>query len=50
MILILIPIFFGIVFILFKIRNLLKKYRNKQNLEEADKLANYISNLSDEKL
>ena len=41
-ILILIPIFFGIVLMLFKIRNVLKKYRNKQNLEDADKLADYI--------
>ena len=48
MILILIPIFFGIVFMFFKLRNVLKKYRNKQNLAEADKLADYISNLSDE--
>ncbi|MEP7376874.1 MAG: cbb3-type cytochrome c oxidase subunit I [Chitinophagaceae bacterium] len=46
-ILILIPIFFGIILMLFKIKNVLKKYRNKQNLEDADKLANYISNLSD---
>ncbi len=46
-ILILIPILFGIVFVFFKIRKVLKKYRNKQNLEDADKLADYISNLSD---
>lgn len=46
-ILILIPILFGIILMLFKIRNVLKKYRNKQNLEDADKLADYISNLSD---
>ena len=50
MILILIPIFFGIVFMFFKLRNVLKKYRNKQNLAEADKLADYISNLSDEEI
>ena len=49
-ILILIPIFAGIVFMLFKIRIVLKKYRNKQNLEDADKLVDYISGLSDEKL
>ena len=48
--LILIPIFFGVVLMLFKIRSVLKKYRNKQNLEDADKLAVYLSELSDEKL
>jgi cytochrome c oxidase cbb3-type subunit 1 len=48
MILILIPIFFGVVFMFFKLRNVLKKYRNQQNLAEADKLADYVSNLSDE--
>ncbi|HEX6846466.1 MAG TPA: cbb3-type cytochrome c oxidase subunit I [Chitinophagaceae bacterium] len=49
-ILILIPIFVAIVLIFFKIRTVLKKYRNKQNLEEADKLAVYFSELSDEKI
>lgn len=49
-ILILIPIFAAIVLIFFKIRTVLKKYRNKQNLEEADKLALYLSELSDEKV
>ena len=49
-ILILIPIFAGIVLMLFKTRSVVKKIRNKQNLEEADKLAGYISGLSDEKL
>jgi cytochrome c oxidase cbb3-type subunit 1 len=33
-----------------KIRDVLKKYRNKQNLEDADKLADYISNLSDKEI
>jgi cytochrome c oxidase cbb3-type subunit 1 len=49
-ILILIPIFVGFVLVFFKIRNVIKKYRNKHSLEEADKLAVYLSELSDEKL
>ena len=49
-ILILIPIFAGIVLMLIKFRSVVKKIRNNQNLEEADKLADYVSGLSDEKI
>lgn len=49
-ILILTPILAGVVLTFVKIRNVLKQYRKKQILKEADKLADYLSGLSDEKI
>ncbi|MEP7144509.1 MAG: cbb3-type cytochrome c oxidase subunit I, partial [Ferruginibacter sp.] len=43
LILILLPILGGIVLMFFKVRNLANQRRNKQNLEEADQLATYLS-------
>lgn len=43
LVLILIPILAGIILMVIKIRNTLNQYKNKQNLEEADKLANYLT-------
>lgn len=49
-ILILTPILAGVVLMFVKIRNVLKQYRKKQSLKEADKLADYLSGLSDENI
>src|SRR5690606_11440769 len=48
--LILIPILGGIILMIVKALKLLKQYRNKKNLEEADQLAAYIKTLSDDEL
>lgn len=48
--LILIPILGGIILMIVKALKLLKQYRNKKNLEEADQLAAYLKALSDEEL
>jgi cytochrome c oxidase cbb3-type subunit 1 len=42
LVLILIPILAGIILLIVKIRILLRQYKNKNNLEEGDKLAEYI--------
>ncbi|MCB0284914.1 MAG: cbb3-type cytochrome c oxidase subunit I, partial [Calditrichaeota bacterium] len=49
-ILILTPILAGVVLMFLKVRNVLKQYRKKQSLTEADKLADYLSGLSDENI
>lgn len=43
LVLILIPVLAGIILMIVKIRNVLKRYQEKQDLEEAEKLANYLS-------
>lgn len=48
LVLILIPVLGGIVIMFFKVRNLVKQRRNTQNLQEADELADYLSNDADE--
>lgn len=42
LILILIPVLAGIIFMIIKIRNVLKRYQDKQDIEEAERLANYL--------
>lgn len=41
--LIAIPILAGIILMIFKFKNALKQYQNRQNLQEADELAEYLS-------
>lgn len=43
LVLLLIPIVAGIILMIVKIKNVLKRYREKHDLEEAEKLANYLS-------
>ena len=49
-ILILTPILAGVLLMFIKVRRLLRQYRNKRNLEKADKLAEYISTLTDREI
>lgn len=42
LVLILIPILAGIILLIVKIRRLLRQFRDKENLEEGDKLAEYL--------
>jgi cytochrome c oxidase cbb3-type subunit 1 len=44
--LIMIPILAAIIFMFVKLSNMLRKYRNKQDLEEAERFAEYLSTLS----
>lgn len=46
--LLLIPILAGIILLIVKAINLFYQYKNKQNLEEAEKLAEYLRSLSPE--
>ncbi len=48
LILIVTPILAGIVLMFFKIKNALKQQRNKQNLAEANELAEYLATQTDE--
>jgi cytochrome c oxidase cbb3-type subunit 1 len=48
-ILLLIPILLGMILMFFRIRNVVKLYRNRHNLAEADKFVGYLSGLSDDK-
>lgn len=48
LVLILMPILGGVVIMFFKVRNIVKQRRNKQNLKEADEMADYLSNEADE--
>ena len=48
LLLIMIPILGGIVIMFFKVKNLVKQRRIKQNLQEADELARYLSTEIDE--
>ena len=50
LLLILMPILGGVVIMFFKVRNFVKQQRNKQNLKEADELANYLSKEADEEI
>lgn len=50
LILIMIPVLAGIIFMIIKIRNVLHIYQNKQNLEEAEKLADYLNNSNSQEL
>ena len=50
LVLILIPVLAGIIFMVIKIRNVLYLYQNKQNLQEAEKLADYLSNSNSQEL
>lgn len=49
-ILIITPIMIGVLLMFLKVRRLLRQYRNKRNLAEADKLAVYISTLDDNEI
>ncbi|HEY8688624.1 MAG TPA: cbb3-type cytochrome c oxidase subunit I [Chitinophagaceae bacterium] len=48
--LILVPILVGIILMIFKVRNVLKQYRRKQNLDEAEKLAAFLKELPDDEI
>lgn len=50
LILISIPILAGIILMIVKIKNILRTYENKQHLEEAEKLATYLSTAEDEEI
>ena len=43
-VLIFIPVFAGIIFMLVKITNFFKKYQNQQDVNEAQQFANYLNN------
>lgn len=47
-ILILIPILVGIVLMIIKVKNVIKQYNRKQNIEEAEKLAAFLKILPDD--
>ena len=47
-VLLLIPIGAGIIFMIFKVLNLIKQNRNRMNLAEADQLAQYLATPPDE--
>jgi len=47
-ILILIPILLGIVLMIIKVKNVIKQYNRKQNIEEAEKLAAFLKILPDD--
>jgi cytochrome c oxidase cbb3-type subunit 1 len=49
-ILLLIPILAAIVLLIVKVRNALNQTKNKQNLEEAEKLAEYLRSLPEEEI
>ena len=49
-VLLLIPILAGFVFLIIKIASSLKKYRNNQNLAEAERLAVFLNTLRDDDL
>lgn len=48
LVLILIPIVAGLILMGLKIQNLVRQYRNKQTLEEAEHFASYLATLDDE--
>ncbi|WP_254639939.1 cbb3-type cytochrome c oxidase subunit I [Chitinophaga sp. GbtcB8] len=47
-ILVMTPIAIGVLLMFLKVRGLFRQFRNKRNLAEADKLADYISSLDNE--
>lgn len=47
LILILIPVLAGIILMIIRIRNVLQKYKNEQNQEEASKFAAYLNDAAD---
>lgn len=50
LVLISIPILAGIILMIVKIKNVLKTYQNKENLDEAEKLAEYLNNAGDDEI
>ena len=50
LVLILVPIIAGIILLIVKIRNLLRQYKNKDNLSEGEKLAEYLKHANHEEL
>ncbi len=50
LILILIPILIGIVLMIIKVRNLSRKIRFKKDLDEAERITNYLKNLPEEEI
>ena len=48
--LILTPILAGIILMIIKVKNVLKQYNRKQNIEEAEKLAAYLEVLPDDEI
>lgn len=49
-VLLLIPILAGILFLAVKVLNSLRQYKNKQNIEEAQRLADYLKSLSEDEI
>ena len=49
-ILILLPILAGIILMIVKVKNILRKRNNKKNIEEAEKLANYLKSMPDDEI
>ena len=49
-ILILVPILAGIILMIFKVRNVLKQYHRKQDMDEAEKLAAFLKILPDDEI
>lgn len=50
LVLILIPVIAGIILMIIKIRRVLKLYQNKRNLEEGEKLADFLSQTNEQQL
>ena len=50
LILILIPILIGVVLMIIKVRNLSRKIRFKKDLDEAERITNYLKNLPEEEI
>ncbi len=48
LVLIMLPVLGGVVIMFFKVQHLVKQRRNKQNLQEADELVNYLTTEIDE--
>ncbi len=49
-ILILLPILAGIILMIVKVKNILRKRDNKRNIEEAETLANYLKSMPDDEI
>lgn len=49
-VLLLIPVGAGVLLMMIKVRNMLFRYKNEQNLKEADKLANYLQSLPEDEI
>lgn len=49
-VLLLIPVAAGVILLMIKVNNILFQYKNEQNLKEAEKLADYLQSLPEDKI